>query len=386
MAWTSDTIRPMRILPLLFAAAPLFAEIHFRAQEIQRDFGVVYAVLIADVNHDGKPDIVAINPTQLVWYENPGWTKHVVMDGLTKKDNVCVAAHDIDGDGKLDFALGADWQPSNTQSGGSLQWVSSGGKVSPIAEEPTLHRMRWGDVDGDGKPELVVVPLHGRGNKGPAWEGDGSRILVFKIPANPATDPWKMEVADSSLHIVHNFIVSPAGEIVTASREGIHVLKRGKNGLWSKSKLGDGSPGEIKAGRLGPRQRVLATVEPWHGNSIVVYEEPPLKKGAKAVSSFANMSWPRQVIEDKLAGAHALGWGDFDGDGADELAVGWRDKNFGVAVYKRAKDGKWARALLVDDGGMAAEDLVVHDLNGDGKPEIIAVGRKTANIKIYWNE
>jgi len=40
----------------------------------------------------------------------------------------------------------------------------------------------------------------------------------------------------------------------------------------------------------------------------------------------------------------------------------------------------------VDDGGMAAEDLTVADLNGDGKPEIIAVGRATANVKIYWNE
>jgi hypothetical protein len=41
---------------------------------------------------------------------------------------------------------------------------------------------------------------------------------------------------------------------------------------------------------------------------------------------------------------------------------------------------------MVDDGGMAAEDLAVADLNGDGRPEIIGVGRGTANVKIYWNE
>jgi hypothetical protein len=39
-----------------------------------------------------------------------------------------------------------------------------------------------------------------------------------------------------------------------------------------------------------------------------------------------------------------------------------------------------------DDGGMAAEDLTVADLNGDGRPEIVAVGKATANVKIYWNE
>ena len=35
---------------------------------------------------------------------------------------------------------------------------------------------------------------------------------------------------------------------------------------------------------------------------------------------------------------------------------------------------------------MAAEDLTLEDLNGDGRPEIIAAGRATHNVKIYWNE
>lgn len=355
----------------------------FRAQEIQRDFGVVYAVLVADINGDGKPDIVAINPTRVAWFQNPTWEKHVILDGATKKDNVCMAAADIDGDGKLDLALGADWHPSNTTSGGTLQWIArdlsapnAPWKLTPIAEEPTLHRIRWGDVDGDGKPELIVAPLHGRGTKGPAWDGQGARILVFHIPKDPAHDPWPVEVADDSLHIVHNLLVTDFDgdgqqDILTASREGIHVLTRNPDGHWTKMKIAEGAPGEIKMGRAGGK-RALATVEPWHGNSIVIYEEH-------------NGKWPRHVIEEGLAGAHALGWGDFDGDGDDELAVGWREKNFGVAIYKRASDGSWSKSM-VDEGGMAAEDLTVADLNGDGRPEIVAVGRATANVKIYWND
>src|SRR6185436_9970498 len=89
------------ILTTFLMYTPLSAapEVQFRQQEIQRDFGVGYAVLIADVNNDRKPDIVAINPTQVVWFENPSWTKWVILDGATKKDNVCIAAHDIDSDG-----------------------------------------------------------------------------------------------------------------------------------------------------------------------------------------------------------------------------------------------------------------------------------------------
>jgi hypothetical protein len=382
----------MRWIALLpFAAAAAYAGMNFRAQEIQRDFGVVYAVLTADVNQDGKPDIVAINPTQVVWFENPSWAKHVILDGGTKKDNVCIAAHDIDGDGKLDFAVGADWQPSNTAAGGSLQWIgrtpdpSAPWKVTAITEEPTLHRMRWGDVDGDGKAELIVAPLQGRGTKGPNWQqGAGARILVFRVPKDPARDPWPVEVADQSLHIIHNLIVTRfdggrQDEILAASSEGLYLVKRAPGGTWSKRLIGEGNPGEIKMGQLTARRRVLATVEPWHGNAVAVYEEPSGKAAA-------GKPWPKQVVEDKLAGAHALGWGDFDGDGADELAAGWREKNFGIAIYKRFADGRWGRSMLLDDGGVAVEDLAVADLDGDGKPEIIAVGRKTQNVKIYWNQ
>ncbi len=372
---------------VLLNAAP-----RFRVQEIQKDFGVVYAVTLADVNADGKQDVVAINPTQVVWFENPSWQKHVILDGATKKDNVCIAGSDVDGDGKLDFAVGADWQPTNTQAGGSLQWIrhKTGGtpwEMFPLGDEPTLHRMRFGDVDGDGKQELIVVPLHGRGTKGPEWSGAGARILVFRVPKDPTRGPWPMEVADDSLHIVHNLIVQD-GEIWAASREGVHALRRSHDGIWSKRKIGAGAPGEIKMGAIN-RIRRLATVEPWHGNKIVVYTEPTVAPDSNGTAYAAppaipDRQWPRETIDDSLSQAHALGWADFDNDGSDELAVGWRGKPWGVAFYKRMPGGEW-RKEMVDDG-MATEDLAVGDLNGDGRPEIVAVGRTTANVRIYWNE
>jgi hypothetical protein len=94
---------------------------HFRMQEIETGLKVGYAILLVDINNDGKPDIVVADTNRVVWYENPTWKRRTIIEGQTKPDNVCIAAYDIDGDGWLDLALGADWKPFNTKDGGTIQ-------------------------------------------------------------------------------------------------------------------------------------------------------------------------------------------------------------------------------------------------------------------------
>ena len=354
----------------------------FRAQEIATDFGVGYAVAAADINGDKQPDIVAINATELVWFAAPDWKKTVILPaGATTADNVAIAPHDVDGDGRIDIALAAGWTRQNT---GTLQWVRQNApgatpawEMFPIGAEPTLHRIRWADVDGDKRSELVAAPLHGPGAKNA--DGPFARLLVFRPPANPRTDPWPMEVAGEANHIQHNFLsmnldADPQDELVTAGHEGLMSWKRGKDRTWTRTLIGEGSPGEVKLGRVGGR-RVLATVEPWHGAGVAVYVEKP-----------GSTLWTKTTIETGLTEGHALGWADFDRDGNDELAVGWRRGQPGLAVYVVDRDGALKSKMMVDAGGMDTEDLAVGDFNRDGLPDIVASGRATRNVKIYWND
>jgi hypothetical protein len=188
-----------------------------------------------------------------------------------------------------------------------------------------------------------------------------------------------MEVAGDANHIQHNFLsmnidADPQEELITASHEGLTSWKRARDGAWARTAIGEGSPGEVKLGRVGGR-RVLATVEPWHGAGVAVYVEKP-----------GSTVWAKTTIETALTEGHALGWADFDGDGDEELAVGWRRGKPGLAVYFVDRDGALKSKMMVDDGGMDTEDLIVGDFNGDRLPDIVASGRATQNIKIYWNE
>src|SRR5262249_34403180 len=184
----------------------------FQVQEIDPHAGaVVYAVTVADVDGNKKPDVVAVTEDAVVWYENPGWKRHDIIRNATARDNVCIQPQDIDGDGRIDFALGAGWRPSDTKNPGTLQWLGRDAEgrwqVRPIRyDEPTLHRLRWGSVKGEaGKRQLVVAPLQGRGTRGPNWgSGEGVRVLVYDVPEKPSDASWPSEVADDSLHTVHN--------------------------------------------------------------------------------------------------------------------------------------------------------------------------------------
>src|SRR5262249_54541094 len=115
--------RMLSAVCLLVLAAPLAGQTgvpRFRPQEIEKGLKVGYAVLLVDVNGDGKKDIVVVDTTRVVWYENPTWKRRTITEGKTKPDNVCIDAYDLDGDGKPEFVLGAGWKGINSKADGPL--------------------------------------------------------------------------------------------------------------------------------------------------------------------------------------------------------------------------------------------------------------------------
>jgi hypothetical protein len=357
-----------------------------------------YKVAVVDIDRDGKPDIVglATTPSCLAWYKNPTWERHLLTSGA--KEFIDLAPQDIDGDGRTDLAVADDFGMSRTNSGGLVHWLqcppdpTQEWPIHGIGAEPTSHRLRWADLDGDGHKELVVAPIMGRNAKAPLWDV-GVRLAFYRVPQPPTTEPWKPIVIDDRLTVLHGLYIvdwdhDGRDDILTASFEGVHLYQsqgQGDKLSWKKTRLGAGEQtdptkrgaSEIALGKLGSdERRFLATIEPWHGDKVVVYTP------GRAPDAL----WQREVIDATFNEGHALICADLDGDHKDEIIAGYRGKGSSLYIY-RCQDSvgkKWERIAL-DEGDMAASGLAVADINGDGRPDIIAVGTATSNIKWYEN-
>jgi hypothetical protein len=376
---------------VLFALASmvLAVEPKFRTQEIDSKVGVGYGLQLADMNGDKKTDIILCDKDKVVWYENPTWKKHQISGHLTKRDHVCIAARDLDGDGKAEIAVGAQWnigETSNDKTSGSIFYLNPTanreGNWKPIRlpHEPTTHRMHW-IKSGKGKFDLIVKPLHGRGNSG--GKGKGINVYAYRMPKNPA-DEWKRTLVSNFMHDSHNFHPidwngDGREEFLQAGLEGVYWFGRDGNDKWKYMRFTSNYAGEVRDGRTPTGKRFITTIEPKHGSTVVVY------------LSTNSLSWERRVLDESLKDGHALATGDFLGTGGDQVVAGWRGMTTrgvpGVRLYvpQNGTYSKW-KTYQLSGKETAVEDIKAGDLNGDGKPEIIVACRQTHNLRILWNE
>ncbi len=356
----------------------------FVAHTIDTGLSGGYQVVVADLNRDGKPDVIALASglKELCWYENPGWEKHVLVTGITQPINA--AAFDVDGDGVPEIALAYEFSNAYARSLGIVSILTHQGdprgpwSMKEIDRVPTSHRLRFVDIDGTGRKVLVNFPLVGPESRAPEYRGRVS-LLMYR------PGEWKREViTDAEEGVVHGiFATSSDGDrresLLSGSFLGVHLLQFDGT-RWTRTLLVKGDPAEwpksgtsdVAAGHLG-RERFLATIEPWHGNNIVVYRE----RGG---------SWRRHVLDDAVVDAHTIVTGDFNGDAQDEIVAAERQGRHSVYLYQVADAGHdtWARRVL-DEGGMAGAGCAVADMNADGRPDVVCIGTATANLKWYEN-
>lgn len=366
-----------------------FAQTTFKSIVIDNDIPGAYQVSSADINNDGKPDIAGLSSsTGVYWYENPTWEKRPIATTITA-NAIDLAFHDVDDDGEVELALAYNFNLNNSNIGsvGILKRkedLSKEWQLHHLVDEPTVHRLRWADVNHDGKSEIVVAPIIGKGAQQPEYTQAPARQFVLYPPNNPMKEKWQQEFFDTTMHITHGMsiwnhpVLNQNVVLVAGVEGGKQFLYR--NQKWESSQLCSGAPievgrtgsSEIEVGYLKKAQPFFATIEPWHGHQVVVYRGDDQNR-------------QRIVIDDSFADGHALACADFDQDGQDEIIAGYRGKGGGVYLYDYGNDSKQWQRHEVDKGGLAAQGFYVTDINQDGWLDFTGGGGATKNVKLYLN-
>ncbi|SIO58714.1 Repeat domain-containing protein [Singulisphaera sp. GP187] len=416
---------------------------------IDDQFPGAYQVEVADVNGDGKPDVVALGGGTCAWYENPTWKKRIVTNPQQTPGIISTATADLDGDGKAEIAIAYEFAMNQPAKGKLL--LAHPGKglddpwtLVPVADIPSIHRLRWMHSEAHiGKTsasfgsrpagqdrekdmrvvkwtELVVAPLFGPSAKPPTFAEEPAHLVLFPVElpkdqertggvgggaglTSKSVDP-KPRLAhpvtsDQGHQLPREIGKAPvlhAIDVVDLMANGIYVVLGASNlgvtmhsvfaysgaALYRTETLVPGAPGdapkqgasEIHVGRLKDGRRFLATVEPWHGTDVAIYLSEPTEP-------FISPKFgPRTVIDSTLKDGHALWVADVDGDGDDEVFAGYRGQGTSLLGYDF--DGKtWNRTVI--DTAIAAQDLRGGDIDGDGTPDIVAVGGSTHNVVWY---
>ncbi len=300
-----------------------------------------------DVNGDGWPDIISGSflDTEICWYENPKaeglakgelWKKHVLIDTKLSQ-NEYSEFRDIDGDGVPEFIVNS-WNDSNPMMVYKLAKSDAG---EPVLKPWVIHEggkftnghgMGFGDVNGDGKLDII----YGNGWYEQPKEGAATKPWIHH-------QDWNFPHASCPMLVV-NFRGSAHNEII-----------------WG------------------------------HGHNYGLYWEE-----RRDDNKDGSTNWRHHLIDDRFSQPHALEWVDLDNDGTPNLLTGRRvkahsgndpgDSEPGAVYYFKwnKEQQKFQKFTVAKDGPGIGLQIRVADLDGNGWKDIVVAGKSGTHI--LWND
>jgi hypothetical protein len=350
-----------------------------------------------DFNHDGKMDIVASS----FWYEGPDFQKkHEFRPSKTYEpkgysDNFITFAYDFNGDGWTDiFEIGMPgeeaWWYENPQ-GKPEVWKKHVAFKTADNESPD-----FGDIDGDGKPELI---FNSDGFLGYAKPDPKNPEALWKFHPISPKGSWHKYTHGTGFGDINGDGRTDYLEIngwweQPASLENdpvwkLHPFTFGEGGaqMLVYDVNGDGFNDVITT--LHPHQYGLAWYEQTRENGQISFTKH-LIMGSKAEDNKYGV---------KFTQAHAFALADIDGDGLKDFVTGKRwwahapptdpEGNEPAVLYwfKLVRGaGNTAEYIpyKVDDNSGVGTQVVAADVNGDGMPDILVGNKK--GIFVFLNE
>lgn len=357
----------------------------------------LYDGVAADLNGDGKPDIITVNNSDnttsvLVNTTSDGGGAATFASQQTfavGNGPVSVAVKDLNGDGKPDLVV-ANWNDNTITV--LINTTPAGASAISLAAPQTFatgagpESANIADINGDGKPDVIVVddPPDNSAVVYLNTTASGSETVSFAPPMSFSVGSAPVYVAAADMNadgkpdlITANVNDNTISVLMNTTAEGAVAASFAPQQQFAADSLpsnvivadlnGDGMP-DLAVGDGGG-----------DGVDVLVNTTAP---GATTIQLGPLQTFPVGQSPGSLAAA------DFDGDGKLDLVSGnATDNTLSVLLNTTALGSQilsFAPRQVIPTGNFPWPVLAT-DLNGDGRPDIVSVNDIDNSISAFTN-
>ena len=348
----------------------------FEKTVITREFNSE-GVAVGDMDRDGMLDIIA----GAYWYQAPNWTPHEI-DTPLKRDPLKEYSNsfldfcmDVDHDGFLDMIrVGLP--------GEELVWYLNPGKGAKghwkkftLLDHFGNESPMLADINGDGAPDIV-------GNDPIAKE-----VIWFEAPVKKGMTNWTRHAIAAGAVGTHRYTHGLGHIDMNGDGRRDVVIAQG----WWECPIDPKMPDWVfHPTDLGPECAQILSLDPPGRSAVDIYTSSAHDYGVwwHHRTGGPTGTWSRETVFDQVSETHALALADINGDGHADIITGkrWYAHNGGdpgghdpaLLIWLENRPGVatgWIPHVIDQDSGVGLQ-VLVKDLDADGKPDIIVSNKK----------
>lgn len=364
--------------------------------------GNPYGVAVGDIDGDGKADMVAVDITmdRVSVYRNISASGSITtssfapkVDFTTGVQPIKAVIKDVDGDGRQDVIVattdytGAGFVSvlQNTSTSGTISFAA---KVDFATGWNSLY-VAVGDLDGDGKPELVLANTNSDlvGVFRNTFTSGAITTSSFAPRVDFPTGQYPSGVA------IGDVDGDGKPEIITANSGGTISVLRSTATIGALTSTSFAPKVDFAAGAR-PEAIAIADMD-GDGKLDIVVSNSDYNAGS--VSILRNTATAGTILSSSLSGkvsfatgsySSGMSIGDVDGDGKPDIAVANRYSNNVSVLLNTATSGSIAASSLTKTdytSGVEPSDVAISDLDNDGKPDLVIANFGDNYVSVLQN-
>ncbi|MEM7146592.1 MAG: VCBS repeat-containing protein [Verrucomicrobiota bacterium] len=353
--------------------------------------GMINTAVANDWNGDGKMDVIGSFNGTVTLILGPDWGERVVLCALPAKgggrlggSGGCIhsTTMDVDGDGDLDF-VGSNntvfWLECPDGDVTAEEWV-----YRTVDDEIRgTHCLITGDVDGDGKLELIA-----NSGRGPEQTLLPYSLTWQRVPEDVKNaEHWERHVfadgdAPGGSHYTGIADVNGDGRMdISCAAKGGEKFPEGEWFAWWEQPEDGAEPWvrrDLATGEAG-----ATNILPYDFNGDGAMDFAATRGHGVGVLWFRGPDFEAIEIDTGIEGPHSLALGDIDGNGTMDMATCGHQADGVVVWYANDGTGQFSAKVVGLDQG--SYDLRLVDMDGDEDLDFLIAGHFSNNLVWYEN-